>query len=105
MSDASKEANKKLQSSIWEYTSNFIEQNRNLERGKIDFYLDNIDILAKDNNFDFANLAINYGLVDSLKLDLRLNNTSVKKFPHPQEDWRYINLDEYLKTEKQIVKI
>ena len=38
-----------------------------ISRGKIDFYLDNIDILAKDNNFDFANLAISYGLVDSLK--------------------------------------
>ena len=99
MSDASKEANKKLQSSIWKYTSNFIEQNRNLERGKIDFYLDNIDILAKDNNFDFANLAISYGLVDSLKTRSEIEQYLSEKFPHPQEDWRYINLDEYLKTE------
>jgi len=99
MSNASKEANKKLQNSIWEYTSNFIEKNRNLEGGKIDFYLDNIDILAKDNNFDFANLAISYGLVDSLKTRTEIEQYLSEKFPHPKKDWRYINLDEYLKTE------
>ena len=99
MSDESKEANLKLQSSIWEFTSNLIEKNRNLETGKINFYIENTDILAEDNNFDFASLALNYGLVDSLKTRSETEQYLSSKFPHPKEDWRYINLDEYLKTE------
>ena len=99
MSDESKEANLKLQSSIWEFTSNLIEKNRNLETGKINFYIENADILAEDNNFDFANLALNYGLVDSLKTRSETEQYLSDKFPHPKEDWRYINLDEYLKPE------
>ena len=99
MSDESKEANLKLQSSIWEFTSNLIEKNRNLETGKINFYIENADILAEDNNFDFANLALNYGLVDSLKTRSETEQYLSVKFPHPKEDWRYINLDEYLKPE------
>ena len=99
MSDESKEANLKLQSSIWEFTSNLIEKNRNLETGKINFYIENADILAGDNNFDFASLALNYGLVDSLKTRSETEQYLSDKFPHPKEDWRYINLDEYLKTE------
>ena len=97
MSDESKEANLKLQSSIWEFTSNIIEKNRNLEKGKIDFYIENTDVLAEDNNFDFASLALNYGLVDSLKTRSETEQYLSSKFPHPKEDWRYINLDEYLK--------
>ena len=99
MSDESKEANLKLQSSIWEFTSNLIEKNRNLETGKINFYIENTDILAEDNNFDFASLALNYGLVDSLKTRSETKQYLSNKFPHPKEDWRYINLDEYLKPE------
>ncbi|MFL2844527.1 MAG: signal peptide peptidase SppA [Alphaproteobacteria bacterium] len=99
MSDESKEANLKLQSSIWEFTSNIIEKNRNLEKGKINFYIENTDILAEDNNFDFASLALNYGLVDSLKTRSETKQYLSDKFPHPKEDWRYINLDEYLKPE------
>ena len=99
MSDESKEANLKLQSSIWEFTSNLIEKNRNLEKGKINFYIENTDILAEDNNFDFASLALNYGLVDSLKTRSETKQYLSDKFPHPKEDWRYINLDEYLKPE------
>ena len=99
MSDESKEANLKLQSSIWEFTSNLIEKNRNLETGKINFYIENTDILAEDNNFDFASLALNYGLVDSLKTRSETEQYLSDKFPHPKEDWRYINLDKYLKTE------
>ena len=99
MSDESKEANLQLQSSIWEFTSNLIEENRNLETGKINFYIENTDILAKDNNFDFASLALNYGLVDSLKTRSETEQYLSEKFPHPKEDWRYINLDEYLKPE------
>ena len=97
MSDESKEANLKLQSSIWEFTSNLIEKNRNLETGKINFYIENTDVLAEDNNFDFASLALNYGLVDSLKTRSETEQYLSDKFPHPKEDWRYINLDEYLK--------
>ena len=99
MSDESKEANLKLQSSIWEFTSNLIEKNRNLETGKINFYIENTDVLAGDNNFDFASLALNYGLVDSLKTRSETEQYLSDKFPHPKEDWRYINLDEYLKSE------
>ena len=99
MSDVSKEANLKLQSSIWEFTSNLIEKNRNLETGKINFYIENTDILAEDNNFDFASLALNYGLVDSLKTRSETEQYLSDKFPHPKEDWRYISLDEYLKPE------
>ena len=99
MTDVSKEAIVKLQSSIWEFTSNLIEKNRNLETGKINFYIENIDILAEDNNFDFANLALNYGLVDSLKTRSETEQYLSDKFPHPKQDWRYINLDQYLKTE------
>jgi len=99
MSDESKEANLQLQSSIWEFTSNLIEENRNLETGKINFYIENTDILAKDNNFDFASLALNYGLVDSLKTRSETEQYLSEKFPHPKEDWRYINFDEYLKPE------
>jgi len=99
MSAESKEANLKLQSSIWEFTSNLIEKNRNLEAGKINFYIENTDILAEDNNFDFASLAFNYGLVDSLKTRSETKQYLSDKFPHPKEDWRYINLDEYLKPE------
>ena len=99
MSAESKEANLKLQSSIWEFTSNLIEKNRNLEKGKINFYIENTDILAEDNNFDFASLALNYGLVDSLKTRSETKQYLSDKFPHPKEDWRYINLDEYLKPE------
>ena len=99
MSDESKEANLKLQSSIWEFTSNLIEKNRNLETGKINFYTENTDMLAEDNNFDFASLALNYGLVDSLKTRSETKQYLSDKFPHPKEDWRYINLDEYLKPE------
>ncbi|MAU39151.1 MAG: signal peptide peptidase SppA [Rhodobiaceae bacterium] len=99
MSDESKEANLKLQSSIWEFTSNLIEKNRNLETGKINFYIENADILAGDNNFDFASLALNYGLVDSLKTRSETEQYLSDKFPHPKEDWRYISLDEYLKSE------
>ena len=99
MSDESKEANLKLQSSIWEFTSNLIEKNRNLEAGKINFYIENTDILAEDNNFDFASLAVNYGLVDSLKTRSETEQYLSDKFPHPKEDWRYINLDKYLKPE------
>ncbi len=99
MSDESKEANLKLQSSIWEFTSNLIEKNRNLETGKINFYTENTDMLAEDNNFDFASLALNYGLVDSLKTRSEIKQYLSDKFPHPKEDWRYINLDEYLKPE------
>ena len=99
MSAESKEANLKLQSSIWEFTSNLIEKNRNLETGKINFYIENTDILAEDNNFDFASLAFNYGLVDSLKTRSETKQYLSDKFPHPKEDWRYINLDEYLKPE------
>ena len=99
MTDVSKEAIVKLQSSIWEFTSNLIEKNRNLETGKINFYIENIDILAEDSNFDFANLALNYGLVDSLKTRSETEQYLSDKFPHPKQDWRYINLDQYLKTE------
>ena len=99
MSDESKEANLKLQSSIWEFTSNLIEKNRNLEAGKINFYIENTDTLAEDNNFDFASLAVNYGLVDSLKTRSETEQYLSDKFPHPKEDWRYINLDKYLKPE------
>ena len=99
MSDESKEANLKLQSSIWEFTSNLIEKNRNLEIGKINFYIENADILAENNNFDFANLAINYGLVDSLKTRSETEEYLADKFPHPKKDWRYIDFDEYLKPE------
>ena len=99
MSNESKEANEKLQSSIWKFTTNHIEQNRNLKMGKIDFYLENLESLARDNNFDFANLALNYGLVDSLKNRSETQKYLSDKFPHPKKDWRYINIDEYLKTE------
>ena len=99
MSNESKEANEKLQSSIWKFTANLIEQNRNLEMGKIDFYLENLDSLARANNFNFANLALNYGLVDSLKNRSETQKYLSDKFPHPKKDWRYINIDEYLKTE------
>ena len=99
MSNESKEANEKLQSSIWKFTTNFIEENRNLDMGKIDFYLENIDRLAKDNNFDFANLALNYGLVDSLKTRSETEKYLNDKFPDQKKDWRYINVDEYLKIE------
>ena len=72
---------------------------RSLEAGKINFYIENTDTLAEDNNFDFASLALNYGLVDSLKTRSETKQYLSDKFPHPKEDWRYINLDEYLKPE------
>ena len=99
MSNESKEANEKLQRSIWKFTANFIEQNRNLEMGKINFYIDNIDDLAKDNNFDFANLGLNYGLLDSLKTRSETQKYLSNKFPDSKKDWRYINVNEYLKTQ------
>ena len=104
MSDESKEANEKLQNSIWEFTSNFIEQNRGLQNGQVDFYLENIDVLVKDANYDFAEMALNYGFIDSIKTRIETEKYLFNKFPNPNnanKDWRYINYLDFIKNKPQ----
>ena len=98
MSDESKEANEELQNSIWKFTSNFIEKNRGLQSGKVDYYLQNIDILAKGTNYDFAEMALSYGFTDSIKTRIETEKYLFDKFPGVNKEWQYINYLDFIKN-------
>lgn len=109
MSVESKESNSKLFQSIWSFTSEYIENNRSLKLGKIDNYIQNIDTLVDERKNDFAELALNFGLVDNLMTRVEVENFLSENFPIDGSDWRFIHYKDYkiqkLKKNKNIIGV
>jgi protease-4 len=94
MSNESKESSSKLFKVIWEFTSESIEKNRNLDHGFIEDYIQNT-LVQNYNDTSMAKLALNKGLVDNLMTRVQVEKYLADQFPDEKNDWKFIHYRDY----------
>lgn len=67
MSEEAKAANLAFLNVLWDQYANSVEQARGLEQGAIKQYANDLGALMRENDGDFAQTALSFGLIDGVK--------------------------------------
>ena len=100
MSDADRQQRLTLFNSIWQDITILIEENRNINSGKINEYLNNFDNILAQNNGDWGRASVSYELVDNLVKRGNLKKYIKEKYMPDNGELNKIDYRDYLKTKE-----
>ncbi len=92
MSEEAKEANLGYLSVLWREYMRELEQARDLQPGAIDRYANEFDDILRESNGDFAQAAVDFGLVDELKSRSDQIDYLVEQFGKGEDDKSFKNV-------------
>ncbi len=98
MSDASREHNTQWLNELWGVYTSRIETLRNLPKGAVNDYINNLDAGLKQEQGNSAQLALKTGLVDQLKTRLEMRRELIAKIGADEEGNNYqaVSFKDYL---------
>ena len=100
MSDDDRQQRLSLFNSIWQDITILIEENRNINSGKINEYLNNFDNILAQNDGDWGRASVSYELVDNLVKRSDLKKYIEEKYMSENDNLNKIDYRNYLKTKE-----
>ena len=100
MSNDDRQQRLNLFNSIWQDLTILIEENRNINAGKINEYLNNFDNILVQNEGDWGKASVNYELVDNLVKRGDLKKYIKEKYMLGRDKLNKIDYRDYSKTKE-----